>query len=62
MSSSVVREFAGRVFRKATASSNGGGCVGLPIDGRVDAVVDFKSGAVLAVPAAGLVEYAKAVR
>jgi hypothetical protein len=55
----VLRLVEGRVFRKATASSNGGGCVGLPQDGRRDAVVDFKSNQVLSVSCAGLVTYAK---
>lgn len=48
----------GRVFRKATASTNGGGCVGLP-DNRRDAVADFKSGLLLSVPAGGLVAWAR---
>lgn len=55
----ITKRFQGRVFRKATASSNGGGCVFLPTDGRLDAVADSKTGVVLQVPARGLVSWAR---
>jgi Domain of unknown function (DUF397) len=55
------RVFEGRVFRKATASNGGGGCVYLPSDGELDAVADSKTGVVLTVPADGLVAFAKGV-
>lgn len=58
----VLRLVEGRVFRKAMASSNGGGCVGLERDGKRDAVVDFKSNQVLSVSCAGLVTWAKEIK
>lgn len=52
------REFDGRPFK---ARTNGGGvCVYLPTE--LDAVADSKTGRVLAVPAGGLVAFAKGKR
>lgn len=52
----------GRPFRKATASSNGGGCVYLPVDGRPDVVADGKSGHRLTVPTSATAQLVRFAR
>lgn len=57
-----MRVFHGRPFRKASFSgSSGGNCVYLPATGRLDAVVDSKTGQVLDVNATDLVALAKRI-
>jgi hypothetical protein len=53
------RVFAGRRFKART--NGAGACVYLP-EGGLDAVADSKSGRVLAVPAGGLVAFARSQR
>ena len=57
----LIQAFHGRPFRKSAASGADieSDCLYLPVDGRLDAVADSKSGVVLTVPAAQLVTFAR---